>query len=1641
MADTTVVVEGKIKFRDGKKWKPRWCVMKKPSPVADRLQVLLYKDVKEAMRDGGKPKSVFPLEGFYGIESFQFDKEANVMALVCQKQVTLLAYESRENMIQFEIKIRRSLGQEHQFPVRLAKVPHNSRLPLELIRLHIHGQKFCMTAYIPPKILQSWQICDLRRFGSVDGKFCFEGGSKCGRGMGIHVALSEQADEIASIVQQASQGKQPSSHSNINKRSSQIPGAFDSVGSSFGSGNNGLPPSMLACCGDVRNQDDWGWQKRHSISVMDYRRMGALAEKSKLMSIENLERQRLLAVYDVPPKRIRKVETNVVSQAVGGQRSESDKAKSCVSCSDVLGRVSDTSSHVCSHGASYSSLPYENSSQPYVSGLSTACSAKDLFKLQSRGDYHGYSRSLGSQGNYQLSVIEDEIRMANDRTKRKEALQKLQKEESSLQREITLLDEILQVCKFDDDGKAGEHKGAKPQTVILEKSSSLPQKTKKDLWVDTKKCNTEVAQLRTTGSEKQSIDVNCLSPNLLSKLKEIPSHSKLLAPLPYVNLSKYDEDDKSDHVHVPGSGDKFVSSACSSSLSNVSVFNKENSPHTQAIKQKLGARSSSESRIAVRNSQWDEEVQRIPQWQKEPIYANECITKENTPPPELPPKGPALLRKNLSKTSTVVPPYPQPGMSLTPPALPSRDRSRSVGSQGKLHGYDNAPVVGYQTSTPSTSSGGIQDSYLLMGGFQEEPKAPMEGPPFGNGSIDSHRTSVTSRAQIVGAQGGRCAEVSSQYMEMGQFEPECPKLRISDSSSSESDVYGYSSSPRPSIELRITEPIDEAGPYIRHQRQESNYMEMTGLQSNRNSQVLQNLQTLHTYVSSTPGGDSLNQSTKTETVRPAMPFPNLLNFQKRQSDQKKALSRPIISSNSGQAGENTPTQETPKEGGGFLARFMRRSSRDQKAASQSQENLTGGRSRASYLERSQSDQGEQSKPELPETVPHIKVGRQRSSSFPNRLSYQEANTELKMPPSPKDLPPPLPPERNRAREYRGSKSLSLDDKPCPPVEIISKSSNSQGLKRNITEPLLKVEETKPEMRVLTVLHVQQELQLSNPYLQLTESSKTDDEKLIELLQNGGSSKLGTEEKGNYASMSELKSKMSLPFPMKKQLSANEQAAEIARHVTSLPPFIPPKTKPYPSTLSPVIESQLSPRGMASDAIYVEMKELPGKRSPTTSDAFALDPAGQKDKARATLRICPPVEDENGKIWIPRSSLNSAESASGSSPHSAKCCDTQNLHYSALVVSVDDLNDKLDAISVSSHESSDNHSIRSEDTVRSSPASTILRPRSGRDYQFVERRHTASESCTSSPQTPYSPSSGTVFSFESTMSNSSHGEEYNAYMNVDMTPGAKDSVLSHKHLSDHEVSPERTLRDKLINERDRRSSEREKVIGERNRLNSERDRISSDKENLHSPRNNLRGDKNQLSPERDNVGQPQDKHDVDFVLHHSDMKCESPEKIITEIDRLSSDEKANGDRDTAHVEGDIQDDLHSDSEHSPSCNKSASSPPLSPCVPMSPIPPEQVNPQLNYAEIDLSTACAAASPTETKRKPKKTVPTTPIAYATIDMLATHAVKQAGIEHAQSREDSLRRSVSVCTRKNSTPLVKDRKYSMRERKMSTGSLGDT
>jgi hypothetical protein len=41
----------------------------------------------------------------------------------------------------------------------------------------------------------------------VEGRFCFEGGSRCGKGEGLHVCVTDQGEEITQTFQLAAQGK------------------------------------------------------------------------------------------------------------------------------------------------------------------------------------------------------------------------------------------------------------------------------------------------------------------------------------------------------------------------------------------------------------------------------------------------------------------------------------------------------------------------------------------------------------------------------------------------------------------------------------------------------------------------------------------------------------------------------------------------------------------------------------------------------------------------------------------------------------------------------------------------------------------------------------------------------------------------------------------------------------------------------------------------------------------------------------------------------------------------------------------------------------------------------------------------------------------------------------------------------------------------------------------------------------------------------------------------------------------------------------------------------------------------------------------------------------------------------------------
>ncbi|XP_013193751.1 uncharacterized protein LOC106137463 [Amyelois transitella] len=210
MADDNTIIEGTVKFRDGKKWKSRWCVMRKLSPVADCVHMQLYRDSR-ARWGGAASKASLSLQQYLGCEAgFTLDKHSNTLALVCRDLVAILAFETRERLIQWQVKVSSHLGEPRHYLVLVGGAGGaggRARLPAGPARLHLHARRFALTAGVPPRLLGVWELQHLRRYGVVEGRFCFEGGSHCGKGEGLHVLVTDQARELARDFNLASQGR------------------------------------------------------------------------------------------------------------------------------------------------------------------------------------------------------------------------------------------------------------------------------------------------------------------------------------------------------------------------------------------------------------------------------------------------------------------------------------------------------------------------------------------------------------------------------------------------------------------------------------------------------------------------------------------------------------------------------------------------------------------------------------------------------------------------------------------------------------------------------------------------------------------------------------------------------------------------------------------------------------------------------------------------------------------------------------------------------------------------------------------------------------------------------------------------------------------------------------------------------------------------------------------------------------------------------------------------------------------------------------------------------------------------------------------------------------------------------------------
>ncbi|XP_037537249.1 protein Dok-7-like [Nematolebias whitei] len=181
----SVVVEGYARLREGKKWKTRWVVFRKPSPVADCLVLLGFKDKSDKVQ-GNKERSSVTLEEICGLEPGQwYEGVAFTLVILCLNQAALLGFDSREALQAWDVRLRYSLGEVHRFSVGVLP---GTKLESGPATLHLCNNLLALVRDFPPLIIGHWNLPDLRRYGPVPNGFVFEGGTRCG-----YLERSEQA--------------------------------------------------------------------------------------------------------------------------------------------------------------------------------------------------------------------------------------------------------------------------------------------------------------------------------------------------------------------------------------------------------------------------------------------------------------------------------------------------------------------------------------------------------------------------------------------------------------------------------------------------------------------------------------------------------------------------------------------------------------------------------------------------------------------------------------------------------------------------------------------------------------------------------------------------------------------------------------------------------------------------------------------------------------------------------------------------------------------------------------------------------------------------------------------------------------------------------------------------------------------------------------------------------------------------------------------------------------------------------------------------------------------------------------------------------------------------------------------------------
>ena len=580
--------------------------------------------------------------------------------------------------------------------------------------------------------------------------------------------------------------------------------------------------------------------------------------------------------------------------------------------------------------------------------------------------------------------------------------------------------------------------------------------------------------------------------------------------------------------------------------------------------------------------------------------------------------------------------------------------------QTRTEGDSSRPSSLYVTSSPKLRNKGalsaarrgnadVLSGYMDMANmFVEEPKHDLSNSLEDDGQDTGCAGELDTSGSFLDSSAEADTSVDSNYMEMSNFISSCKRKStvLKNLEALQTFVNATAAGElTPKVRSRPTTPTPPSTVSVPTP-------ETPTVSSKSSCKIYTRISSCSSMSGGKPSpGKHKRHSSSSEDpdhYRPAIPFTNLKNFEQKQT--KSSYVNAYIPT------AEVPLPEPPKKEEGFFSRLIRRNSKD-RSASRSQENLNHPKNRTSVFERTMSvhiqPQGGDEK-----AISKLKAGRRRSASFPNRLSFQETsgsgettNNTASKKDAPSSLPPGKPSPSSKSSLpsplTKQTEASSQGNSSRPSLGGLFESSSAQNLSDDSEiAPLLQHNSSssnQSDMRVLTVLHVQQDHSenraasaslFSDSFLmanlkdmspsQSTESSistsdlykagvfipskttsldssKTDDEKLFDLLESSKRQSL-------VKNIGEIKAKMSLP--LKQLMVSPKEKGETATTDGDVDGSqLSAHQKPMP--LSPVSEvsslgglsSTPSPQEHISashqdDGIYVDMRELLSQSSNT-----------------------------------------------------------------------------------------------------------------------------------------------------------------------------------------------------------------------------------------------------------------------------------------------------------------------------------------------------------------------------------------------------------------------------------------------------------